>query len=353
MSQVHPLARTTPRTRAEIKASPASAGVLAERYNVSVATARKWKAREDVQDRSHRPHTLATTLTPAQEVLVVELRRTLLLPLDDLLAVTREFINPGVSRSGLDRCLRRHEVSDLKSLQPEIEGEARPAKTFKDYEPGFVHVDIKYLPQMPDEASRRYLFVAIDRATRWVYLRTYGDQSEASSSDFVRRLERAAPMKINNVLTDNGSQFTDRFTSKARTPSGRHVFDRACAFLGIEHRLCPPRHPQTNGLVERFNGRIADLVKQTQFASAAELETTLQHYLVTYNSRIPQRALDHLSPVQALQAWQKKKPELFVKRIYEQAGLDTYLRDFVQIVATWIGADAGKKLARRTRMRQA
>ena len=44
-------------------------------------------------------------------------------------------------------------------------------KTFKDYAPGFVHVDIKYLPQMAGETVRRYLFVAIDRATRWVYLR--------------------------------------------------------------------------------------------------------------------------------------------------------------------------------------
>jgi hypothetical protein len=34
-------------------------------------------------------------------------RKALLLPLDDLLAVVREFLNPNVSRSGLDRCLRR------------------------------------------------------------------------------------------------------------------------------------------------------------------------------------------------------------------------------------------------------
>ena len=323
MSQIHPLARTTPRTRAEIKASTASATVLAERYNITVATARKWKGRADVHDRSHRPHTLATTLTPGQEVLVVELRRTLLLPLDDLLAVTREFIHPGVSRSGLDRCLRRHAVSDLKALQPEVEGEVALPKSFKDYEPGFVHVDIKYLPQMPDETSRRYLFVAIDRATRWVYLRIYRDQSESSSSDFLRRLKQAAPMTISHVLTDNGSQFTDRFTSKSKMPSGGHVFDRTCTSLGIEHRLCPPRHPQTNGLVERFNGRIADLLKQTRFASAAELETTLQHYLATYNHRIAQRALNHQSPIQALQTWQKNKPALFVRRVYKQPGLDS------------------------------
>ena len=91
MSQVHPLARTTPRTRAEINASPDSITVLSDRYNISLATARKWKQRDDVQDRSHRPHKLSTTLTPGQEAVVVELRRTLLLPLDDLLIVQHLF----------------------------------------------------------------------------------------------------------------------------------------------------------------------------------------------------------------------------------------------------------------------
>lgn len=323
MSQIHPRARTTPRTRAEIKASGASLSTIAERYDITVATARKWKGRDDPQDRSHRPHRLATTLTPGQEMLVVELRRTLLLPLDDLLVITREFINPAASRSGLDRCLRRHGVSDLKSLQPEIAGQTQPLKTFKDYEPGFLHIDIKYLPQMPDETQRRYLFVAIDRATRWVFMRTYRDQTEKSSVDFLRRLKQAAPMKIRIILTDNGSQFTDRFTSAARRPSGQHVFDTQCTSLGIEHRLCPARHPQTNGMVERFNGRISDLVNQTRFRSAAELDETLKHYLSTYNNLIPQRALKHQTPIQAIQLWQAKSPQLFVKRIYKQPGLDT------------------------------
>jgi hypothetical protein len=81
---------------------------LAERYNISVATARKWKRRDSPEDLSHRPHKLCTTLTPAQEAIVVALRSLTLLPLDDLVAVVREFIHPDVSRSGLDRCLRRH-----------------------------------------------------------------------------------------------------------------------------------------------------------------------------------------------------------------------------------------------------
>ena len=94
---------------------------------------------------------------------MVELRRTLLLPIDDLLVITREFVNPGASRSGLDRCLRRHGVSNLIALRAQNGEPAPAAKTYKDYEPGFVHMDIKYLPQMPDETQRRYLFVAIAR----------------------------------------------------------------------------------------------------------------------------------------------------------------------------------------------
>jgi transposase-like protein len=131
VSRVHPQARTTPRTRAEIHSSKASLTEVAVRYNVTKATARKWRGREDMQDRSHCPNALSTILTPAQEALVVELRRTLLLALDDLLAITHEFINPAASRSGLDHCLRRHGVSQLKTLIPQIQGEPAAKKTFR------------------------------------------------------------------------------------------------------------------------------------------------------------------------------------------------------------------------------
>lgn len=326
MSKVHAQARTTPRVRAEIKASSAPLKELARRYNITLATVRKWKRRESPDDLSHRPHTLHTTLSEVQEAIVIELRTLLLLPLDDLLVVVREFINPDVSRAGLTRCLRRHGVSSLRELQAQANadaGQSKPAKSFKDYEPGFVHIDIKYLPQMPDEDSRRYLYVAIDRASRWVFAHIYADQSEQSSVDFLTRLQQATSIKITKILTDNGSQFTDRVTNQQRKPSGHHKFDLFCKAMGIEHRLCPPRHPQTNGMVERFNGRISQVIKQTRFATAAQLETTLMNYVKAYNHQIPQRALNHASPVQALKNWYEKKPELFKKRVYNQTGLDS------------------------------
>lgn len=99
MSKVHAPARTTPRIRAEISASNASVQVLALRYNVTAPPIRKWRVRDDVQDLSHRPHRLRTTLSPGEGAVVAELRRTLMLPLDDLSVVTREFINVRASRS--------------------------------------------------------------------------------------------------------------------------------------------------------------------------------------------------------------------------------------------------------------
>jgi hypothetical protein len=151
MLSLHKNATTTPAIRAKIAASEEPAAVLAARYGVTLDTIYRWRGRTSFEDRSHTALQLATTLTRPQEAVVVELRRMLLLPLDDLLAVAREFLNPDVSRSGLDRCLRRHGVSNLNALRPKTPAE--PHKAFKTYEPGFLHVDVKYLPHLLGECS--------------------------------------------------------------------------------------------------------------------------------------------------------------------------------------------------------
>ena len=81
-------------------------------------------------------------------------------------------------------------------------------------------------------------------------------------------------------------------------------------------------------MVERFNGRISEVIGQTRFKSAAELEATLTRYVQAYNPRIPQRALDHRTPIQALQKRRTEKPDLFSKRVDDLPGLD--LRHDVQ-----------------------
>lgn len=282
----------------------------------------KWKHRTSFEDLSHTPHRLATTLTLAQEAIAVELRKTLLLSLDDLLAVVREFIHPKVSRSGLDRCLRRHGVGNLRQLKPQAP--ARTAKPFASYEPGFVHIDVKYLPQMADEDKRRYLFVAIDRATRWVFVQVKAAKSARAARSFLAALIRACPIRIRTILTDNGKEFTDRFvTTGERTPTGQHAFDELCAALGIEHRLTRPRRPQTNGMVERFNGRLEEVLQSHHFVSGEDLKHTLLRYAWLYNHHLPQAALNARAPMQAMKDWYHSHPHLFHKQPYDHPGLDT------------------------------
>ena len=328
--QLHKNARTTPAIRRELQAYPPSVTnkALAEAYNLNRHTIAKWRKRESLEDASHRPHNIDATLNPAQEVVVVALREALLLPLDDLLAVTHEFINPEVSRSGLNRCLRRHDVPSLKELRAREQEADRPKhKGFKDYEPGFVHMDLKYLPQMPDEDQRKYLFAAIDRATRWVYVEILGDKSAKSAKGFLKRLIDKAPFKISKLLTDNGKEFTDRFCATGqRQPTGKHPFDQVCTAHEIEHRLTKARTPQTNGMIERFNGRIADVLATTRFDSSESLAKTIKRYVKVYNQHIPQKALGHISPIQAMKDWHEKHPELFRKRVYNLTGLDSYFK---------------------------
>nr|WP_198144842.1 hypothetical protein [Pseudorhodobacter aquimaris] len=91
--------------------------MLADCFEMTSQTIYKWRQRDSVEDRSHAPHRLQTTLTPAKEVAAVALRKTLLVSLDGLLAMVQEFLNPNVSRPGLDRRLHRHGVGTLRDGQ--------------------------------------------------------------------------------------------------------------------------------------------------------------------------------------------------------------------------------------------
>ena len=325
--KLHKNARTTPTIRKELQAysSSISNQKLATIYNLHRNTIAKWRKRQNVADVSSCPKTIHTTLGIAQEQIAIALRKTLLLPLDDLLTVIREFINPKVSRSGLDRCLRRHRVSNLRQLRQSLDKIEPSAKhkSFKSYAPGFVHVDIKYLPKMQDEAKRRYLWVAIDRASRWVYVEIHDNKSAQTAKSFLEHLTDKASFKISYILTDNGKEFTDRFNINGeRTPTGHHPFDRTCAVHNITHRLTKVRRPQTNGMVERFNGRIAEVLNSTHFDSSKTLNETITHYVNLYNHAIPQRALGHISPIEAVQQWQRSHPYLFKITEHNLTGRD-------------------------------
>jgi hypothetical protein len=119
--------------------------------------------------------------------------------------------------------------------------------------------------------------------------------------------------------------------------SGKHGFDTLCTALDIEHRLTPPRSPQTNGAplgdcgqspagqrVERFNGRIEDVLQSHHFQSGEDLEGTLHRYVTPYNQQLPQPTLGSKTPLQVMKDWHNLKPDLFKKQPYYRPRCDSY-----------------------------
>jgi transposase InsO family protein len=304
--RLHANATTTPRTRAYIQRSTASTAALARELGIHPRTVARWKARSDATDRSTRPHRLATPITAWEEGLILELRRSLALPLDDIVEAMRRCINPQLSRSGIHRCLKRHGLS--ARLTPQ---QAPAAASQTDAPAGFVHIDVKYLP--PLGRRRSYAYAAIDRATRFVYLEILADRRAATAAGFLGRFLDRFPLPVHTILTDNGSEFTDRFAVDKKTkphdkPSGQHPFDRLCAERAITHRLTRPFRPQTNGMVERFNRRLGEHLNRVpqnraahhrRFHDHAERDAYLDRFVADYN-RTRLRCLDYQAPAELL-----------------------------------------------------
>src|ERR687885_2311927 len=186
MPTIHPKARTTPAVRAEIARSPEPTGVLAPRYGVSTETIRKGRQRgpADCQDHSSRPHKLPWKATDEERALVCALRRATGFPLDDLTFVITHFL-PHLNRHAIYRILKAEGLGRL----PPASRSRKPNGTFKTYDLGFVHVDVKPLPKLrtqDGQSRKRSLYVAIDRASRFVHLGVKDDETERSAVAFLK-----------------------------------------------------------------------------------------------------------------------------------------------------------------------
>ena len=285
MLSIHPNARTTPAVRAEIARSTERTGLLARRHGVSTETIRKWRRRgpEDCRDHSARPHKLPWKASEEERAVVCALRKATGFPLDDLTFVVHHFL-PHLDRDNVYRILKAEGLSRL----PPAERPEKKIGTFKDYELGFVHMDVKHLPKLrtaDGECRKRFLFVAIDRRSRWVHLAIKDDETETSAVAFLEEALRAFPFRVTHLLTDRGSCFT------------ADGFEKTCRERNVEHRKTKPYTPKTNGMVERFNGRVQRQVLGILVSSHRELEHLLAGLHLAYNGR-PQRALNARSPEQ-------------------------------------------------------
>ena len=255
MGQVrHGCATTTHVVRAAIQRSQASLATLSRELGINPKTVAKWRKRvtvEDLKTGPKAPH--STTMTEAEEAMVVAFRRHTLLPLDDCLYALQPSI-PHLTRSALHRCLQRHGISRL----PDIEGDKPKRQRFKRYPIGFFHIDIA---EVQTAEGKLYLFVGIDRTSKFAVTQLVDKADRRTAWEFLEHLLKAVPYRVHTILTDNpvlsevegGIQFAEQPRNRNTAWSRQMRFDMICEANDIEHRLTKPNHPWTNGQVERMN----------------------------------------------------------------------------------------------------
>lgn len=151
-----------------------------------------------------------------------------------------------------------------------------------------VEIDVKYVPETVDN-KQYYQFTAIDCASRWRYLAIYDDYSNTSSLQFLRQVLKKAPFRVRAVKTDNGSNFTNRYTGYAKSSDPLcpklHALDLLCQEKNIIHYLIDPGKPAQNGKVERSHRSDQEIFYERNcFKNIVDLKKKIRVWNNVYNN---------------------------------------------------------------------
>ncbi len=293
--RLHKNARTTLAVRQEIRQSDESTSRLAERYNLSWKTVKKWRIRDTADDKTSRPDKLNVTLLKEQEDLILFERRQFKKTVEEIFLTLRDKL-PDIYPMKVYRCLKRY---GLNVLPDELTQAEKKIKKFRKYTIGYLHMDVLYAPKINKE--RRYVFTCIDRASKVAYVEVRERKTKNDGKQFLQNALDFYPYKINYILTDNGQEFCYKALPKSKATKKIHPFVALCKQHKIQHRTIKFKHPWTNGMVERFNGKIKSKVfKRYLFESIADLGLRVVEYVNNYNFNIALCGLQFKTPADHL-----------------------------------------------------
>jgi transposase InsO family protein len=262
-------------------------------------------------DRSHRAASCPHRASAEVEAVVCELRRAH--PRWGALRILHELMRapavmePLPSRSTVNRILVRHGLVIARARRRKRSDYVRwqrPAAM------QLWQLDLVYGPRLVDPVSGELregrIVTGVDDHSRYCVLARVVERAtgRAICLAFAEALERfGAPEEI---LTDNGKQFTDRFGR-----GGEVLFDKICRRNGIAHRLTAPRSPTTTGKIERFHQTLQRelLDDAPPFASLLEAQAALDDWVREYNATRPHQALETKIPVAPAERFQPAPAE--------------------------------------------
>jgi len=277
------------------------------KYNKPRSTIYYWLSRyngaiESLACRSRRPHSHPTQHTEEELDLLRRMRRRN--PDLGLCELWCRLRQRGYNRTivSMYRTLRRLGLQSSPSSKPKY--------IPKPYEqmlyPGQrVQIDVKYVPSAclvgEVKGQRFYQYTAIDEFSRLRYIEAFNEQSTYSSATFLKNAAKFFRFPIKCVQTDNGFEFTNRFTaSKRDLPT---LFEATAVNLGIRHKLIRPYTPRHNGKVERSHREDQKrFYSKRTFYSFADFKKQLEVYRYRSN-KIPMRPLAWRSPIEHLASY--------------------------------------------------
>jgi len=137
------------------------------------------------------------------------------------------------------------------------------------------------------DGLKRYIFTALDVNTRFAFACTYRYNSSVKGKDFLHKFLQVAPFKVTHIQTDNGGEFQKQFASFCQTNRLVHFFNY-------------PKHPQSNGHLERFNRTLQEQFAYWHLDELDDPDTfnrLLMEYLLWYNTEKPHRAIGNKPPL--------------------------------------------------------
>jgi len=275
----------------------------AEAAGVSVRTVSKWLRRyrdegeQGLLDRCSAPGSVPLRTGESRVAVIASLRRLRMTGAE----IAETLAMPASTVSGI---LTRIGLGKLWRLEP-----LEPANRYEKKRPGeLVHIDVKKLGRIGRPGHRvngdrrtrtrgigwEYVHVAIDDATRLVYVEVLDDEKAVTAVGFLRRAVAHFArfgIQVERLMTDNGSAY--RATIHAL----------ACKALGIKHLRTRPYRPRTNGKAERFiRTMLGGWAYGAIYRDSDERHRALAGWLDFYNRRRPHRSLGRQAPLERLHA---------------------------------------------------
>ena len=274
-------------------------------YHVNRQYIYRWKNRFDgspdsLRYRSRKPHSHPNQHTPAERKLIADMRRRN--PHAGLVVFWVKLMQRGYTRSiaGLYRVLKRQGIMAVKPPNPKYI--PKPYELMQ-YPGQRFQIDVKFVPSTCLKntnvtRTRFFQYTAIDEYSRWRYVEAFEEHSTYSSAVFPDHLVKVFPLPIECVQTDNGTEFTNRFTSHRDNPT---LFESRLMQYGIRHKLIRPFTPRHNGKVERNHRKDNERFYATHsFYSFEDFATQLQRYNRRHYNHFPMRPLGWKSPATVL-----------------------------------------------------